>query len=62
MPANARLRSSGFVAWEFFFWFLSGVLRVVSRKIPPIATYQISGDRRRETIVKEKEEGELVEI
>ena len=28
MPANARLRSSGFVAWEFFFVFVaSGALR-----------------------------------
>ena len=30
MPANARLRSSGFVA--FFFWFLSGVLLGVSER------------------------------
>jgi hypothetical protein len=29
MPANARLRSSGFVA---FFWFLSGVLLGVSER------------------------------
>jgi hypothetical protein len=53
MPANARLRSSGFVAFFFFVSFGGAPRRV--RKISPIAAYQVSRDRRRETIVKEKE-------
>lgn len=62
MPANARLRSSGFVAWgDFFFSLFRGAPRRAVRNVPPIATLSYKHRSGGETAVEGEEVREFVE-